>query len=111
MIDFEINDKGTLVWNDGSSRPATHQEQELSYEITYRDNQIKELQAEVERLKSELAIPKGYVALPSDPDKVAQTGLYWLREHHNADCAMEWGDFCAMWADIVERHAKEQAND
>ena len=33
MIDFEINDKGTLVWNDGSSRPATHQEQELTYEL------------------------------------------------------------------------------
>lgn len=70
-------------------------------------NTIKTLQAEVERLK----MPEGYVALPSDPDKVAQTGLYWLREHHDPDCAMEWGDFCAMWADIVERHAKEQAND
>lgn len=53
MIDFEINDKGTLVWNDGSSRPATHQEQELTYEIAYRDDQIKALQAEVDRLKSE----------------------------------------------------------
>lgn len=53
MIDFEINDKGILVWNDGSSRPATHQEQELTYEIAYRDDQIKALQAEVERLRSE----------------------------------------------------------
>ena len=56
MIDFEINDKGTLVWNDGSSRPATHQEQELTYEIAYRDDQIKALQAEVERLRSEYLV-------------------------------------------------------
>lgn len=76
-------------------------------DLEHRNDLTEALQAEVERLK----MPEGYVALPSDPDKVAQTGLYWLREHHDPDCAMEWGDFCAMWADIVERHAKGQAND
>lgn len=66
MIDFEINDKGTLVWNDGSSRPATHQEQELTYEIAYRDDQIKALQAEVERLKAAQQ-KEGYVWVPVEP--------------------------------------------
>lgn len=76
MIDFEINDKGTLVWNDGSSRPATHQEQELTYEIAYRDDQIKALQAEVERLKAAQQ-KEGYVLVPVEQPSLAMQQKLW----------------------------------
>lgn len=96
MIDFEINDKGTLVWNDGSSRPATHQEQELTYEIAYRDDQIKALQAEVERLRRVLNEEADYCQ--SFADQFSHQDRERAARHQAR-------------ADRLRNSAKEQAND